>query len=287
MAKRKERWMDMKIIYTPRGKALEYAPLACNLYFGCPHSCAYCFGPTLPNPAKKGLTMPEWRDIWHSKTVAKVDCLRKFEDDTCTMRTRGDKRPVLFCFACDPYPPDEPIADDKYGTPMTREALFIMWNQGLTPIILTKGGTRACRDFDILKAAGGWFGQTIGLSVWECKAWEPNAAPLVDRVDALITAIGMEIKTWISVEPVIDAKQTLDLIDALTIRFDDSVSHFKLGKLSGYDKETKAVEKSIDWPEYREQAREILTGAGYREIFEPGVFEVGTYYVKAELRNAK
>ena len=63
----------MKIIYEPKGKALEYAPLACNLYKGCPHGCRYCYGPTLPNPAKKGMTMEEWRREWHSKTVAKDD----------------------------------------------------------------------------------------------------------------------------------------------------------------------------------------------------------------------
>lgn len=35
----------MRIIYAPRGRALEYAPLAVSLYRGCPHGCVYCFVP--------------------------------------------------------------------------------------------------------------------------------------------------------------------------------------------------------------------------------------------------
>ena len=275
----------MKIIYQPKGKALEYAPLACNLYKGCPHGCRYCYGPTLPNPAKKGLTMEQWREIWHSKTVMKENALQRLEDDTCTMRTKGDHRPVLFCFACDPYPPDEPTIYNCGEGPVTRMALTIMRNQGLTPIILTKGGTRACRDFDILKAADGWFGQTVSMTQNTFTKWEPHAASIHNRILACRYAKSDGVPTWISVEPVIDPQEALRMTEAFVDA--SEVDHFKLGKLSGYDKETKAIEKSINWPEYREAAREILTGAGYTEIFEPGVFEVGSFYVKAELRNAK
>ena len=283
----------MKIIYEPKGKALEYAPLACNLYKGCPHGCRYCYGPCIPNPAKKGLTMPEWREIWHSKTTLKKDAVLKVHYDACSMQAKGDTRPVLLCFACDPYPPDEPT--QLNGEPVTQMALTIMRDKGITPIILTKGGTRACRDFPILKAAGGWFGQTCsfifdtqyGAGTQECrKAWEPNAASMMDRHNAAEIADAYGIPVWWSVEPVIDKDQALAF---LTVQSEHEVSksdHFKLGKLSGYDKETKAIEKSINWPEYREAAREILNGDGYTEIFEPGAFESGTYYVKAELRNA-
>jgi len=274
----------MKIIYEPKGKALEYAPLACNLYKGCPHGCKYCYGPTLPNPAKKGLTMDEWRREWHSKTVLKDNLAARFYADCETMQAKKDRRPVLLCFACDPYPPDEPA--DIVNVGVTRRALEIMESFGITPIILTKGGTRACRDFDILKAAGGWFGQTMGTAAWAVAEWEPKAAPLGDRVDAIQSAINHGIHTWLSMEPVIDPRETLDIISALMVRFGNQINHLKLGKLSGYDKETRAIEKSIDWPKYREQAREILNDAGYWEIFEPGVFEVGTYFCKAELRKA-
>lgn len=35
----------MNVIYEPKGRAREYAPLACNLYMGCTHGCKYCYAP--------------------------------------------------------------------------------------------------------------------------------------------------------------------------------------------------------------------------------------------------
>lgn len=273
----------MKIIYKPKGKALEYAPLACNLYTGCPHGCKYCYGPTLPNPAKKGLTIAEWRAKWHSGTVAKPDAIAILDHDLATMERRGDNRPVLLCFACDPYPPDEPIyaPTPSISYPMTEKALSRFRSRGITPIILTKGGTRACRDFDILKAAGGWFGQTMALEESTRMIWEPFAASNMDRAAAGEEANRQGIKTWLSVEPVLNEHEAVNVLTHM------APDHFKLGKLSGYDATTRAIERGIDWPAYREEARSILNAAGYTEIFTPGAFEVGTYYTKKELREAK
>ena len=270
----------MTVIYRPKGKALEYAPLAVNLYMGCPHGCRYCYGPLIPNKSKKGLTMAAWRTRWHSKTVQRPGVLADLSRDCRLMKKRGDTRPVLMCFACDPYPPDEPEYHVRgYACPQTRAALRICGEYGVTPIILTKGGTRACRDFDVLKEAGGWFGQTCAwTSAVDRKRWEPNAAGLQSRITAEQDAHFAGINTWWSIEPVLDPQQALDCIAQFT------GSHFKLGKLSGQDAETRAIERGINWPEYLAEARRILDDAGYREIAEPGVFEVGTYYVKAELK---
>jgi hypothetical protein len=35
----------MAVRYEPKGMALQYAALACNLYRGCQHGCRYCFAP--------------------------------------------------------------------------------------------------------------------------------------------------------------------------------------------------------------------------------------------------
>ena len=91
---------------------------------------------------------------------------------------------------------------------------------------------------------------------------------------------------WWSVEPVIDPAQALDFI-AEQVAAVGTIDHYKLGKLNGYDAETRAIEKGIDWPAYREQAREILNAAGYTEITTAGAFEVGTFFIKSELREAR
>ena len=165
--------------------------------------------------------------------------------------------------------------------PFTREALCILQNYGIQPIILTKGGTRACRDFDILMAAGGWFGQTMSMLTVNYKQWEPNTATPFDREQAAGSARDKGINTWYSVEPVLDSGESLHVV--ATARH---VCHFKLGKLSGYDKETKAIEKSINWYDYLMQATTILEEAGYERTCAPGTFEAGTYYIKAELVEA-
>jgi len=274
----------MQIIYEPKGKAREYAPLAANLYTGCPHGCRYCYGPTIPNPAKKGLTMEQWREQWHARTLPRENMLARFGADCRRMYRNSDTRPVLLCFACDPYPPDEPNQGNGGMMHTTRAALTLMKMNGVTPIILTKGGTRACRDFDILKAAGGWFGQTMSLAAHQMPHWEPNAAPAEDRRHAWFDAKQAGIKTWISVEPVLDATGALAIIDRFIAI--GTIDHWKFGKLSGYDAETRAFGRSIDWRAYREEARRVLNDVGYQEITEPGAFEVGTYYVKRELRES-
>jgi len=206
----------------------------------------------------------------------KPNVLARLRKD-CEGKYHGCKTPVVMGFVGDIY---QPHAE---GDDVTREALQLMADNGLVPIILTKGGTRACRDFDLLKAAGGWFGQTI--SFWEDQdreRWEPHASSIDDRIEAFEQATEAGIRTWISVEPVIDPLSAHRLISCS----ESHVDHFKLGKLNGYDAETRAIEKSIDWPAYRQTARQILNDAGYMEITTPGAFEVGTYYVKAELRDA-
>ena len=275
----------MKVIYEPKGKAREYAPLACNLYRGCPHGCRYCYGPKVLRMKKAD---------FHSESRMRPGLLGRLSDDCANMQAAGDKRPVLLYFVCDPYPPDEPslvgtpedIARPDWPGTVTRAALSYMQTYGVTPIILTKGGTRGCRDFDLLKAAGGWFGQTLAWR-WGDEAsrvyWEPQAAALNDRAQAIVRAARYGVNCWLSVEPVIGKGGALGCLKGCRTW---EVQHIKLGKMNGYDAETRAVERSIDWPAYREEARRILTDAGYLEIHEPGAFEVGTFYVKRELREA-
>ena len=45
-------------IYTPKGKAFEYAELALNIYNGCPHDCDYCFGRGIARKDRQA-----WRDF--------------------------------------------------------------------------------------------------------------------------------------------------------------------------------------------------------------------------------
>ena len=123
------------IIYEPRGKAFEYSPLAANLYKGCSHGCSYCYAPSAT--FKK-------RDVFNSDEYIRprANVLEQFEKDC--KKFKGDSREILFSFTTDPYQKCETDLN------ITRKALEIALEYDLFPVILTKGGTRAIKDFDIL-----------------------------------------------------------------------------------------------------------------------------------------
>jgi len=75
--------------------------------------------------------------------------------------------------------------------------------------------------------------------------WEPGAALPLDRITSLTEAHSLGIQTWASLEPVIDPKQSLEIILA-TASFAD---HFKIGKWN-HD----PAANQIDWKSFGKAA---------------------------------
>ena len=227
--------MTQSVIYEPKGRALEYSPLAVNLYTGCLYACKYCYAP--------GVCRKQ-RSMFHSQAEPRKYILERLEDD-CKKMT-GDPRDILLCFTSDPY---QPIAD------VTREALLILEKYEMRVNILTKGGMRASRDFDILARNGWKFGTTLvflGDIIKDC--WEPGSPTIHNRLGALHQAWAKGIYTWVSIEPVIKPEQALMVI--LEVR--DIVDHFKIGKIN-YHK----LDYAIDWRRFRREAEVLLEGKDY------------------------
>lgn len=233
----------MTIIYEPKSKAREYSPLAINLYTGCLHRCGYCYAP--------GVFRKKWKDF--RENVQPRDKLLEKLATQCK-KIKGDPRDILLCFGCDPYQP-LPVSLD-----ITREALLILETYKMQVQILTKGGMRSTRDFDILKRNNWKFGTT--LSFYNDSAgrklayqWEPNAAQIENRIDAIKEAKKLGIYTWISVEPVIHPAQALHVIRELR----DMVDHWKIGKINYH----KYIEERIDWADFLSQVEKLLFGKNY------------------------
>jgi DNA repair photolyase len=175
---------------------------------------------------------------------------------------------ILLCFFCDPYPAE-------IDTFITREIMMAIKEAEAYFSILTKGGSRAIRDFDLYKP-GDSFGSTLTFtSTDDSRKWEPNAAIPMSRVGALNYAHKLGIKTWVSMEPVIDPEQTLELIDVTH----GYVDLYKVGKLntdncrgSEYYEELKQIEQSIDWKTFGERAEALLKRYGKE------------YYLKEDLQ---
>jgi DNA repair photolyase len=233
----------MSIIYEPKGKAKEYCDLAANLYSGCDHGCYYCYVPEIVRKSAAEFKV----------AAPRKDVLKQLQKEA----PKYSGREVQLCFTCDPYQAIETELK------ITRRAIQILHQSGVAVRILTKGGIRAVRDFDLLAAHKDLsvFGATLTFTKPEDSLkYEPGAAIPEDRIESLTVAHSMGIRTWASVEPVIDVEQSLELI----LLSESCVDEFKIGKLNH-------IANKTDWEDFGNRAIGMLRKLGKR------------YYIKNDL----
>jgi len=238
-----------QVIYQPKGPAREYAPLAVNLGVGCSHGCKYCYGPRAAHVKT---------EIFRSGIRVRNKILEKLEKDASLLK--GDNREIFLSFLADPYC----LEEMKLG--LTRQAIKILIANGLHFTVLTKGGIRAGRDFDLLAGYDKTrFGTTL---VFNCQTdadyWEPYAASVSYRINTIEVARMRGIKTWVSLEPVIDPRQTLGLVKTLH----PIVDHWKVGKLN-----YMPTPEPVDWRAFRDEITALFNSVG------------ADYYIKKNLRD--
>lgn len=220
----------MNAIYKPKGRAGEYAELACNLYTGCQHGCSYCYAP---------LVLHKERGEFHAACILRPGIMGALRKDALSMFIAGDKTPVLLCFTCDPYGVED--------TTPTRQALEILHLNKIPFNVLTKNW-KAARDFDLYKD-GDKFGMTLTFkSMEKSLQWEPNASSPQSRLNILQGAKHADISTWASIEPVIEPAESLTIMAEAM----DYVDHFKIGKLNHHP-----IAKEIDWKRFANEAVEL------------------------------
>lgn len=225
------------MIYEPAGRAREYSLLALNLFTGCVHGCDYCYVPK---------TLHVNPDKFRTKVKPREEILERLR--WVAHNFKGTNKRVLLCFSCDPYQPE------KIEHGVTRQALRILREFDIPFQILTKGGLRAARDFDLYGPKDA-FASTMTLTPQMSKSRdddiEPKAESHLSRIAAIKEAKKRGINTWISLEPVLNAIQSLCLI-AMTHSF---VDHFKIGKLN-YQK------IDVDWRKFGIEAIELCEKYG-------------------------
>ncbi len=235
------------VLYEPKGKAREYSEIAVNLYRGCTHRCEYCYAPATLRLKKENFSVSVLRD----------NILKKLEKDALKLYLENEIGPVLLCFTCDPYQP----IDDEYQ--ISRQAIQILHQYNIRVTILTKGGKRAERDFDLLSKID-WFGVTLtNLEDSTSIQWEPGAALPKDRINSLRKANKKGINTWVSLEPVLYPEVTLNIIKK-THKF---VDKYKVGILNYHPHS-----KDIDWHKFAVEVDNLLQELGC------------DYYLKNDLR---
>ncbi len=242
--------MRFDVIYEPKGPAREYSAWACNLVQSpkrngegprtCSHGCLYCYNP-------KGT---------EDGPVLKRDVISRLKNDLPKLRKvikPGEQ--LEFTFVGDVYDPKLPG--------LARECLQACNDANVPFRVLTKNGKTAISDFDLYKK-GDLFGCTLTfIDPEKSKEWEPGASLPGDRLKALEGAHKRGIKTWASLEPVIDPDETMELIR----RSSGFVDHYKVGKWN-HDK----LADKIDWRQFAADVVELLESLGC------------DYYIKDDLK---
>lgn len=239
----------MSVIYEPQGRAREYSPLACNLYIGCNHGCAYCFAPACMRKKIKE---------WHENYYPRKDIISQFEKEAAKLV--GDKRKILFSFLSDPY---QAIEAECH---LTRMALRIVEKYELNNQILTKGAYNLISaDFELMKRAKTELGITLCFSNDQTrKKWEPNASSVEDRFKTLKEAHDLGISTWVSLEPVIIPEEALEVIK----KAHTYVDFWKVGKLN----HMPHIEATVDWGKFAQDVQALLISLNAK------------FYIKDDLR---
>lgn len=226
----------MKVIYEPNGRAKEYADLALNIYNGCGYGCEYCYAPQVMHKRKE--------DFFGHQTPRQY-IIENLDKDLIELANNDDDREVLMCFSCDPYQE----IDVKYKATRHTINLFNVWQRKYA--ILTKGGKRSERDFDLLVEHPELcrYGATLVFTDDEdCSKYEPDAAPTSERIEVLAEAHHRGIRTWVSIEPAWSWEDTKNLV----LRTFGVVDEYRFGKLNYHPHA-----KEVDWVKYKKNVVEL------------------------------
>lgn len=205
-----------KAIYQPKGKAQEYNQWAVNFYNGCSGKCTYCYN-------RKGIT---------AKVLGK--------DEPTIKKTLGDEKTALMIFEKEA---------GKYWNELKEHGLF--FNFVSDPFLpkterLTFYALSTCNFMDIpcifLTKQTGWIENdelvrairfqdynTVGFTLTGHDELEPGCSTNQHRIEAMKFLHEKGIRTWASIEPVIDFKSSLEMIEQTT----GFCSHYKIGLESG------------------------------------------------------
>jgi DNA repair photolyase len=175
--------------------------------------------------------------------------LRLIEKDL--QAQRYDKQ-ILLSFIGDVY------GDTTDGCQTTRDTLILLNSYQAPVAVLTKGISKAVRDIDIFKAFGTRIavGSTLTfMDAEKSKEWESGADLPEARLQGLKALHDAGIRTFASFEPCLDPSESLKLIRRTLA--DNSVDHYKIGKVNNY----KGMDKGVDWTAYLKEVLQLLRGA--------------------------
>ena len=213
--------MSNKAIYKPQGKAGEYSEWACNLYRGCSNGCAYCYLKRGVMSGVLGASSPTLKKSLGASADDAYDVfLKELGQHKANVGVDGN---LFFTFTSDPCLPET----IELNMMCVSKAI----DEGVGVVMLTKRADfLEHQAFKNLLGNGNIGKLSIGFTLTGRDDLEPNASPNQERIDTMrILHEEFGVKTWASIEPIIDLGLSRQMIQQ-TESFCD---YYKIGIVSG------------------------------------------------------
>lgn len=216
--------LNGKAIYSPKGKAGEYAKYACNYYVGCSNDCDYCYckrGVLGHAMGKPQATLKKcFKDEGHAFEVFRKEVKANLE----VLRKHG----LFFTFTSDPFLEE------------TRKLTIISVGYAVSFGIPCKILTKRADFIDYLPGEwifNEWYTSRMafGFTLTGHDELERGASTNAERIECMRKLHELGFKTFASIEPVISIEKSKQMIEQ-TLGFCDL---YKIGLLSGHKDYTK------------------------------------------------
>lgn len=212
-----------KAIYNPSGKALEYAPWACNFVVGCPNDCEYCY-------CKSGPLGNLWSKEQRLKKCFKDEkhALDVFESELSFNIVELQKHGLFFTFTSDPFA--EPFrqlhmdawgkAVHEYDVNVTVCTKMTDWIDSFLEWINKSNSDNASLE---------WRKNICFMfTLTGCDYLEPGASTNRERCEGMKKLHDNGFRTAASIEPIIDFDMSYEMIYMTR----NCCDHYKIGLLS-------------------------------------------------------
>lgn len=206
-----------KAIYNPSGKAGEYAQWACNFYVGCSNGCTYCYCKKGILAGVMGQDKPQLKKCFKNDAHAITTFLKEMNENIYELQKHG----LFFTFTSDPFLKETIL--------LNQAAIQLCVSNSIPVKVLTKCTWWIDDEFTMMTLSVFADKIAFGFTLTGHDELEPNASTNAERIVAMKKLHDAGLKTFASIEPVIE---TLDSIDM--IRESKSFCDlFKIGLLSG------------------------------------------------------
>lgn len=198
-----------------------------NPYFGCEHSCVYCYVPRMMPLRLKGRA-------WGSFVDVKVDIPKVLIRE---LRRIASGR-ILLSSITDPYQPVERL----YG--LTRKCIELLAKREFEIVVLTKSSLFT-RDLELMGIENFEIGVTITTLRYH-EELEPKAHNPLERLEALKKASERGFKTFLFLGPLLPGVVDEEIQEILELARESGVHYVIVDKLNTRGDVVQAIMKALN-----------------------------------------